>query len=186
MMKPLLAILVVLTAGCGGKTPELTQYLLRADTPGQIAGQAPASTGIGDLTVASYIDSPGLVLESSNGEVRMARHHQWAEPLRESLRSFLAAEIATASGQAIGSHKHRASTWKRRIDIHIDQLHGNADGDATLVAYWAVIDASKLKLLSEKAFSDTEPLAGDGYDALVRAEKVLLSRLAAAIAATLN
>lgn len=186
MMKPLIAILVVFAAGCGGKTPDLTQYLLRADNPGQIVGQAPASTGIGDLTVASYIDEPGLVLESSNGEVRSARHHQWAEPLRESLRSFLAAEIATASGRAIGSHKHKASTWKRRIDIHIDQLHGNADGDATLVAYWAVIDAGKLKLISEKAFSDTEPLAGDGYDALVRAEKILLSRLAAAIAATLN
>ncbi len=56
MMKLLLAILVVFTAGCGGKTPELTQYLLRADTPGQITEQAPASTGIGDLTVASYID----------------------------------------------------------------------------------------------------------------------------------
>ena len=185
-MKALLAILVVLTAGCGGKAPELTQYLLRTDTPGQIAGKAPASTGIGDLTVASYIDSPGLVLESSNGEVRMARHHQWAEPLRESLRSFLAAEIATASGQAIGSHKHRASTWKRRIDIHIDQLHGNTDGDATLVAYWAVVDPTNLTLLSEKAFSDTEPLSGDGYDALVRAEKTLLSRLAVAIAGTLD
>lgn len=185
-MKPLLVILAVFVAGCAGKAPELTQYLLRADAPDQIAGQPPASIGIGDLTVASYIDDPGLVLESGNGEVRAARHHQWAEPLRESLRSFLASEIAAASARAIGRRKHAASRWKRRIDIHIDQLHGNADGDATLVAYWAMVDTSSLTLLSEKGFSDTEPLSGDGYEALVRAEKTLLSRLAVAIAATLN
>lgn len=185
MMKHLLAILVVFILGCAGKTPEIAQYLLRADSPGQIREQAPANIGIGDLTVASYIDDPGLVLESANGEVRAARHHQWAEPLRESLRSFLAAEIAVASGRSIGSQKHRASSWKRSIDVHINQLHGNANGDATLVAYWAVVDTANLTLLSENNFSDVEPLSGDGYEALVRAEKRLLGRLAVAIAATL-
>ena len=185
-MKPILLILIVFAVGCSVKAPQLKQYLLRTDAPGQIAGQGSASIGIGDLTVATYIDEPGLVLASSNGEVRAARHHQWAEPLRESLRSFLANEIAAASGHAIGSLEHRASSWKRRIDIHIDQLHGNADGDAILVAYWSVIDASNRSLMSDRGFSDTEPLSGDGYDALVRAEKTLLSRLAVAIAATLN
>jgi len=185
-MKRLLVILVVFIAGCGGKTPELKQYLLRADAPEQTGERAPANTGIGELTVAHYIDNPGLVLESSNGEVRVARHHQWAEPLRESLRAYLANEIATVSGRAIASHKHKASSWKRRIDIHIDQLHGNVDGDAILVARWEVVDTTKLSFLAEKQFADTEPLSGDGYEALVHAEKTLLSRLAVAIAATVK
>ena len=185
-MKRLLFILVVFIVGCGGKTPELKQYLLRADVPEQTGSLAPANTGIGDLTVASYIDDPGLVLESSDGEIRVARHHQWAEPLRESLRAYLANEIATASGDLISSHKHKVSTWKRRIDIHIDQLHGKIDGNATLVAHWVVVDTAKLRLLAEKRFSGIEPLSGDGYEALVRAEKVLLGRLAAAIAVTLK
>jgi hypothetical protein len=186
MKRLLIIIFVVFSVGCGGQTPELKQYLLRADPPEQTGELAPASTGIGDLTVASYIDDPGLVLESSNGEVRVARHHQWAEPLRESLRAYLANEIATASGRVISGHKHKASSWKRSIDIHIDQLHGKKDGNATLVAHWAVVDTTKLRLLAEKHFSDTEPLSGDGYEALVRAEKALLSRLAIAIAATLK
>ena len=185
-MKRLLIILVVFSFGCGGKTPELKQYLLRADAGGQTAELAPVSIGIGELTVAHYIDDPGLVIESSDGEVRAARHHQWAEPLRESLRRYLANEIANASGRAIGSREHKTSNWKRRIDIHIDQLHGTVDGDAILVAHWSMVDAIKLRLLADEYFSDTEPLGGDGYEALVRAEKALLSRLAAGIAATLK
>jgi uncharacterized lipoprotein YmbA len=106
--------------------------------------------------------------------------------LRESLRAYLANEIATASGHPIGSQEHKTSSWKRRIDIHIDQLHGNMDGEATLVAQWALIDTARLRLLAEEHYSGTEPLSGDGYEALVRAEKILLSRLAVAIAATLN
>jgi len=184
-MKPVLAILAVFAAGCAGKTPELTQYLLRTDTPDRVVAQAPASIGIDNLTVASYIDAPGLVMESSNGEVYAARHHQWADPLRESLRSFLASEISAASGHAIGAYSYRESNWKRRLDIHIDQLHGSADGSARLVANWAVIDAVNLTVLTERRFSDSESLSADGYDALVRAEKTLLRRLATAIAATL-
>mgnify|MGYP001549959910 FL=1 len=185
-MKPLLVILIVFAVGCAGKAPELTQYLLRTDTPGRLAEQAPASTGIGNLTVASYIDAPGLVLESGNGVVHAARHHQWADPLRESLRSFLASEISAATGRPIGTHSHRESNWKRRLDIHIDQLHGSVDGSARLAANWAVIDTTNHTVLAEHSFSETEPLSADGYDALVRAEKKLLSRLATAIAATLN
>lgn len=184
-MKLIIPILALFAVGCAGKTPELKQYLLRTETPGQIGQRAPATTGIGNLTVASYIDALGLVLEASDGEVRAARHNQWAEPLRESLRSFLASEVSAATGRAIGSYEYRESNWKRRIDIHIDQLHGGADGSARLVAYWAVIEAGNLIILYESGFSDSEPLSGGGYDALVRAEKKLLSRLAAAIGETL-
>jgi len=185
-MKALILVFALFAVGCAGRAPELTQYLLRTDTASPVAEQAPATIGIGKLTVASYIDVPGLVLESSNGQVRAARHHQWAEPLRESLRSFLASEVSAASKRAIGTHRYRESDWKLRIDIHIDQLHGNADGNARLVAYWAVLDAGNLAVLSENGFSETEPLSGDGYDPLVRAEKELLRRLAVAVAGTLN
>jgi len=185
-MKNLLVILTVFAVGCASNAPEPTYYLLRTDTPGLIAETTPASTGIGTLTVASYIDAQGLVLESGNGEVRAARNHQWADPLRESLRSFLASEISVATGRTIGTDSYRESNWERRLDIHIDQLHGSVDGSARLVANWAVIDATNHTVLAEYSFSETEPLSADGYDALVRAEKKLLSRLADAIAATLT
>jgi len=84
--------------------------------------------------VAPYIDGLGLVLETSSGEVRVARDHQWAEPLRESLRSFLSSKVSEESGQVIRAYNYGKVDWVQRIDIRIDELHGTANGDAKLVA----------------------------------------------------
>ncbi len=185
-MKYLAFTAMLLATACTGPAPTLQQYLLRTDTANQYAVKdARAVVGIGVVTVASYIDGLGLVLETSRGEVRAARDHQWAEPLRESLRTFLAREISSAAGQIVRAQRRGETDWQRRIDIRIDELHGAANGDARLVAYWTVFDSEKRTVIAENGFADVEALTGDGYDALVQAEKKLLGRLADAIAATL-
>jgi uncharacterized lipoprotein YmbA len=185
-MKYLVLIAVLLATGCSSSGPTLKQYLLRTDTPSQYTLQdSTGVVGIGGIVVASYINDLGLVLETSNGEVRVARDHQWAEPLRESLRSFLSSKISEESGQVIRAFDYGKVNWSKRIDIRIDELHGTANGDAKLVAYWTIIDPAERTVLSESGFHETEPLGHDGYDALVQAEKKLLRRLASAISATL-
>ena len=148
------------------------------------------------MAVASDIDGLGLVLERSDGQVHIARDYQWAEPLRLSLRSFLSNRISTELGQpvraygygsiSISSSSSNNKGLSKRIDVRIDELHGTKNGEAKLVAFWAVIDSDKQTVLSENSFYDTEALSHDGYGALVAAEKVLLTRLASSISATLN
>jgi len=184
-MKRSALIALLLVAGCSSSVPTLQQYLLRADAPSQysVAEQSDV-VGIGAVNVATYIDSLGLVLETREGEVRAARDHQWAEPLRESLRVFFAREISADTGRVIRARRSGESDWQRRIDIRIDELHGTADGNARLVAYWVVVN-DKRAVVSENGFVDKEPLSQDGYDALVQAQKKLLLRLATAISASL-
>jgi uncharacterized lipoprotein YmbA len=185
-MKYLALVVVLFVAGCSSSAPTLKQYLLRTDTPRQfILQDSNDVVGVGSITVAPYIDVMGLVLETSSGEVRVARDHQWAEPLRDSLRSFLSSKISEDAGQAIRAYNYGKINWTKRIDIHIDELHGTAGGDAKLVAYWILVDPSEREVLSENGFYETEALSHDGYEALVQAQKKLLSRLASAIAATL-
>lgn len=185
-MKTLILVFTLLATGCASQSPELTQYLLRADTADSIGERLPATTGIGQLTVSPYIDVQGLVVETSDGIVRTAHHHQWAEPLRDSLPDYLASEMFVISKKTINTHSDKESNWTLRIDIHINQLHGTADGNAKLEANWSVLDARDLSVLSENVFSDSEPLSSDGYNALFLAEKTLLRRLAGAITETLN
>ena len=118
-------------------------------------------------------------------EVRAARDHQWAEPLRESLRTYLAREISAQAGQVIRSQRGGETDWQRRIDIRIDELHGTAAGDARLVAYWTIFDLENRTVIAENGFVETEALADSGYGALVQSHKILLSKLASAISATL-
>ena len=186
-MKLLVFIAMLLGTACASTVPTLQQYLLRSDTSSQYAVQnASAVVGIGLVTVASYIDGLGLVLETRNGEVRAARDHQWAEPLRESLRTYLAREISAEAGQVIRSQRSGEVNWQRRIDIRIDELHGTANGESRLVAYWTVFDLDSRTIITENGFVETESLTDNGYGALVQSHKILLGKLAAAISATLK
>ncbi|MBL4782350.1 MAG: membrane integrity-associated transporter subunit PqiC [Porticoccaceae bacterium] len=185
-MKFLVLFALVLVSGCTSTVPRLNQYLLRSDASSQFSvEQQSAVVGLGAVVVAPYIDSLGLVQEKSSGEVRAARDHQWAEPLRASLRVFMAREISAHTGQTIRAHDSGESDWQRRIDLRIDQLHGTASGEATLVAYWQVFDMAQRSVVSENGFAESQALGADGYEALVAVEKALLGKLAAAMAASL-
>jgi uncharacterized lipoprotein YmbA len=190
-MKYLALIAILLAVGCSSTpAPSLKQYLLRADSPvkhtSEGSQQVVTTISLGKVAVASYIDGLGLVLEKGDGQVHIARDHQWAEPLRLSLRSFLSNRISAELGQPVRAYGYGNKSLSKRIDIRIDELHGTKNGEAKLVAFWAVIDPDKQTVLSENSFYDTEALSHDGYRALVAAEKALLARLASSISATLD
>jgi uncharacterized lipoprotein YmbA len=187
-MKLFLLVIVLLLGGCAsaGSVPELQRYLLRSDSTVLDPSPALAPTiGIGSLTVASYIDQVGIVVELPGGAVRAANHHQWAEPLRESLRGLMADEIGSRAAMTIRHQSYGSNAWKsstpRLIHIHINTLHGSANGEAILAATWTLEDRIS-NSISERHFEIREPLRGEGYGALVAAEKRALQAFAASIA----
>ena len=181
----LVIALFVTAVGCTSTSPTYTQYLLRHDISSEPVKSSEGIVSIGRLEVATYIDSLGLVLETANGEVNVARYHQWAEPLRESLRQYLASGISMQTEVTVRFQKGVGGTNSKRIDIYIDQLHGDATGHAKLAAYWTVTDVEKDKVVVNEQFSAREPLLSDGYGALVAAQKVLLKDFSKAISTSL-
>ena len=180
-MRITLLPLLLLVAPCSSQPPRTTTYLLRADVDTRSGHRAPAGDiAFGKLEIARYIDQPGLVLRTGTDEVHVARYHQWAEPLRASLEGLLQAEISRHLGQDLRFQPEQPVGT--RIDVVIDQLHGNADGEAELVADWRL---RRVRGGDEvHRFVGSEPLERDGYAALVAAQRRLLLRLAAAIAAS--
>lgn len=191
-MRKIAIFIVIVLAGCGGtpvQEPEL--YLLRSDSSGASGGAGEVTAvSLGNVQVANYINRSGIVLETANGTLRPARYHLWAEPLREGLRTFLADEISGFLGRPVRPANYGDTDWRESttalIDIHIEELHGTADGAATMSARWAVIDPSARRVTAEYEFDREEMLATDGYPALVAAEKRLLRDLAEAIAQSLS
>lgn len=182
-MRHVLIMLVAFVSACAGQPATVNHYLLRADQARESrALNLSADYRFNSLVVADYIDQPGLVLETSPGEVHVARNHRWAEPLRRSLRSVLSREVS----QALGQDVLFISTGPppMGIDVHIDQLHGSHDGDAVLVAHWSVSNPDQA--LQVWRFSRRRPLPGDGYPTLVEQQKILLQELAQEIARSLN
>lgn len=182
-MRILIVLTISLLAACASAPPEHSTYLLRSDK-GVESRQLSFDSGIylGGLTLADYIDQPGLVLDQGKGKIHAARFHQWAEPLRVSLRQFLSAEISAQLGRDVSAYKP-ADKADQRVDVNIDQLHGNNNGEAVLLAGWSI---STEEGTQTHQFSARVALDADGYDALVAAEKNLLQQLATAIAGTLK
>ena len=181
-MRILIVLSLVLLAACSSQPPQTSSYLLRSEVPSTDGEQlAETSVALGGIEVAAYIRQPGLVLASGDGKIHAARNHVWAEPLQVSLRRFLANEISAAAGKDIGTSALPATAT--RINVTIDQLHGDGKGAAVLVAYWELEAGANV---SSYQFAERQDLVSDGYDALVRAQEALLKRLAAAIARSLD
>ena len=135
------------------------------------------------MQVASYIDQPGLVLELAEGMIHTAKQHQWAEPLRVSLREFLNVEISAANEEALaasppggccsGSYRraNQPAAWRCAGACRISLPAGVS------VRQSSVMSISLLRL---------RPLDGVGYEALVTAETKLLIQLSKAIARELK
>jgi uncharacterized lipoprotein YmbA len=181
-MKVASLLLVVLLTGCAGNAIEPSYYLMRSDHDLETRELNPSKDfSMGSVIIASYIDQPGLLMETVDGEIRTARYNLWAEPVNEGVRNQLMVEIAQAKGEDLLPADLVDTAIV--LDIRLDQLHGTNKGTAKLVAYWWL--RRDKEVVAAYQFAEEEALATDGYGALVAAEEVLLTQLANKIAATL-
>ena len=181
-MKYSYLLLLALLAGCAGQPNEPSSYLLRSSHELETRTLEPSKEfSMGTVEVASYIDQPGLVLETDNGEMHHARNNLWAEPVYEGVRNSLVTSISHLSNMDLLPHELAETPVV--LDIYIDQLHGTREGSARLVALWWLRSGGHL--VSAHQFSEEKLLETSGYPALVQAEEALLEDLARAIANTL-
>jgi uncharacterized lipoprotein YmbA len=187
-MRTVTSLWLLLLVGCTTATPTPhTHYLMRSDAPDRSERvSATSRVGIRKVTVATYLDRPGLVLETAPSQVRSARYHEWAEPLDEGLRSLLRAELSRALGSDVDDNEAQVSHWTYAIDVTIDQFHGTEAGDALLVASWRIDHIAKDEAGALYRFAQRIPLARPGYAALAEAQVELARQLASAIAASLD
>ena len=174
-MKYAVILLMGALVACSGQPVATNYYLLRQDDAiesRELIGSR--DYALGNVAIASYIDQPGMVLEMGAGQIRPALHHQWAEPMNQSVRSFLQREISTRLGEDL--FPATISSAESVVEIRVDQLHGTSDGQAVIFAYWYLRKDGEILLPHQ--FGKTVELASDGYAALAKAERVLLSGLA--------
>ena len=168
----------LLLSACSSKPKPTRSYLLRSSNSMETRELSVAEAlSLRSLKVANYIDQPGLVLEQADGTIHTARNHIWAEPLRHSLRQFLCSEISAQAGYDVLDSNQ--SSKDKQLDIMVTRLHGDAGGNAVLSAHWTISTGTRVRNFQ---FANTTPLEGTGYDALVAAQKKLLTDLAGAIA----
>ncbi len=178
----LLAVLLI--SGCAQSDKGF--YVLTANGPAPSGGGI--GIGVGPITLAEYIDRPNLVVQQGPNQFAVSEDNRWAGDLAASIARVTAANL----GRKIQTGNVRTYPWQRdeeidyQVTLDIRQLHSEADGYAVIEAGWRAYSLPDRKLKASRTFVDREPLAADGYAAMVAAQSRLLSRLAENIAAGLR
>jgi uncharacterized lipoprotein YmbA len=180
---PLLFVILLL-AGCA--TGSRSFYVLTSDGPAPSGGGT--GIGVGPVSLAEYIDRPNLVIAESPNQLAVAEDHRWAGDLASSITRV----TATNLGRRLGTGNVRTYPWRGddgiryQITLDIRQFHGGSDGYAVIEAGWRAYSLPDRNLKASRTFVDREALVSDGYQPLVAAQSLLLSRLAADIAGALK
>lgn len=172
--------------GCSTTPPEPAEYLLRPSLENGRTIEQPPIAALGQLSVAPYLNRQGIVLETGEGRLEMARSHRWAEPLAHSLRRMLRMGIAQASGRAVAEARSGSGAAPVVIDVDIHRLHGSLEGEVVLAADWLLRDGDSAEVLGRYGTVHRVLTKEDGYPALVRAHAELLDALSASIADTVT
>jgi uncharacterized lipoprotein YmbA len=188
-MKTCVSVLLsglMMCLGCASTPPEQkTEYLLRPQATSVQESMLP-TVGLGRVEVAPYLDHAGLAFETAPGEINIAEHHRWADPLDFAIRRYLQVAIGQAAGQSIAGSLIAGDGVETEIDVLVHQFHGSVSGNVILVAEWQIHSGASEENWVYRQFSATETVGGDGYAEVVRTHGALLDEFAASIAAEIR
>ncbi|MBV2128289.1 PqiC family protein [Arsukibacterium indicum] len=116
------------------------------------------------VRVANYLNGAGLVMQRSDVELIIASRHLWADALDKQLYRL------------VGEHLHaRLPAFQRvtagtanglSLQLTIDRFYAQANGVAIISGHYTLSSGDEQ---FSRAFSYQQPLAADGYPALVSA-----------------
>lgn len=124
--------------GCASApVPEQHLYLLSAPaTPTQYSSDLVIA--MGRVTIAPYLRRSQVMLQVGQHEMRPASHHQWAEPLDQSVRRYLRDGLSAELNAAVDTQPDRTHPPDIQVDVMIERFHGDMGGRVILDAQYVI------------------------------------------------
>lgn len=183
-----LAFLALIISGCIAKTPEALYYTLNASEDATIiktTSLAPAlAIGIGPVKFPSELDRPSIVTRSGKSRLVIDEFHRWGGSLEKNFLRVLADNLS----HLLETNQVMIRPWEHyfkpdvRIALDIHQFDGRLGESASLKVTWMIYKTGEEKSIVVHQSTLKEPIAKDGYDALVAAQNRLLASLSKEIA----
>lgn len=172
---------LLLLQGCAQQSNRTSNqfYLLSSDSQAIRKIATNNVLGIRPVTVAAYINNPGIALQTSNNRIIIANHHLWAEQPNLAVTRVLHSELNKLLPQSRVDNGQfgRHDDWQFILSTHIDQFHGTEDGRAILSGYW-LLETSNTVIINVR-FNLSAQIETPGYSPLVSQLRQLLAQLAA-------
>ena len=188
----LLTAAVLTLTGCMSVADPTKYYVLSPTSPREAVPAASTSgvaVGVGPVLIPGYLDRVQIVTRDAHDGVSVAMYDRWAESLEKGIAEVLADNLSAQ----MGSERVAVFPWRGGVERVLDyqvaivvlRFDGWPGRQATLDARWRVVgkDGQEVAL---KRSTINEPIAEQGYQALVQGMNRLLSALAREIASEIR
>lgn len=182
------SLLLSLSFGCVGRSPETFFYVLNSDQKAAPAIPVKkAALQFRRIDIPGYLDRNAIVTRSPNNvQVTLSDYHQWAESLGNGMRRVLAEVMAPRfAEQGISLEPFDAEgAGPLQFFVQVLRFDGTLGGETVLEARWTLRTGAD-KIIAQGNFAASEP-AGLNYESLVKAQSSLLVNFGEALIAPLS
>ena len=179
-----IAVLAVVAGGCA--TAPSHFYTLDSTAAPGTAPATRISVIVGPVSVPDTVDRPEFVVQVASNQVDVEEFNRWAAPLGDGIARAVAGDLSTLLGTpdvAVGPMANFSPNYRVTIDVQrFDSVRGQS---ATIDAMWTVHDIAKRKTRSGRTVA-SEPVQGDGFQALAAAHSRALAKISGDIAAAIR
>jgi uncharacterized protein len=182
----LLLIAFVAAAAAGCASPPSRFYTLNSTATGDGAPAANYAVIVGPVSIPALVDRPQFMVQVATNRVEVNEFNRWAAPLKDSIAGAIAGDLAALLGTprvAAASLANFDPAWRVSIDI---QRFESVRGKSVLVeAVWVVHRTTGNATCSGRTVA-SEPVPGNGFDALAAAHSRALAKVSGDIAAAIR
>jgi len=187
----LLLGLVLTACGSNQTVPETRYYILATDqlnASDHSGRQERRIIGLAPLTMAEYLDTDSLIVQTAPHRLQLAKHHRWAELPETAITQALQNDLnqRLPDSRIDSGYAGELSDWDLRLRIQVNQFHGSMDGHAVFTGHWRLERATDAEIIEAGHFEHRVALTQDGYDPLVAALRQSITGLATQLSTVLQ
>ncbi|HEY2108020.1 MAG TPA: PqiC family protein [Candidatus Binataceae bacterium] len=179
-----IALIALVGAGCS--TAPARFYTLDSTASPGVAPATRIAVVVGPVSVPDTVDRPEFVVQVASNQVDVEEFNRWAAPLADGIARAVAGDLSALLGTpdvAVGPLGNFAPVYRVTIDVQrFDSVQGQS---ATIDAMWTVHDIANGKTRSGRTVA-SEPVQGDGFQALAAAHSRVLAKISGDIAAAIR
>jgi uncharacterized lipoprotein YmbA len=177
---------VMMLTACGGRTPPAKFYTLQPVEQSSMGKSLPlnAALAVGPVAIPAAVDRAEIVTREAGNEINFSEYYRWAGPLRSSIASVMAQNIATLLKTERVTPFTRENIFQptHRVVLNINRYDSQPAKEFLIDATWSIKDLKGQKLLLIRNSIIRESLSSAEYEELVAAQSKALAVLSKIIA----
>jgi uncharacterized lipoprotein YmbA len=180
----LMTCIAAIAAGCASAPARF--YTLNSTATGDGAPALPDAVAVGPVSIPTLVDRPQFMVQVATNRVEINEFNRWAEPLNDNIARVVAGDLAVLLGTPRVATVPLANfdpAW--RVTINIQRFESVRNKSALVEAVWVVRRSAGGAARTGRTVA-SEPVAGDGFDALAAAHSRALAKVSGDIAAAIR